>query len=354
MTCCLASAPVLNAHEYWVAPGGSDSNPGNQYQPFATISQAAGIVVPGDTVHVAPGNYAGGFITTRSGTPSARIRYVSDVKWAAKINSNPSGHWAAWESRGAYVDIEGFEISGIGLVWRIGLYLTGSYNVAKSNYVHNIMNGTCDSSGGAGIENDHFYGGINIDIINNIVDHIGPVNGCNTIQGIYVATSGKIQNNLVHGIAGWGITTWHDATDSEIFNNTIFNCVSGGISIGTGGYYTLDSTLIGRFHVANNITYGNAGYGINDFGDVGNDSYAVNNMSFSNGTNWSIDQVYSYSNFTSNPLFVNYIAAGGGDYHVQAASPAVDAGMLFGAPAIDLDGIIRPQGAGVDIGAYER
>jgi len=303
---------------------------------------------------VAPGNYAGGFITTRSGTATARIRYISDVKWGAKINSNPSGHWAAWESRGAYVDIDGFEISGMGLVWRIGLYLTGSYNVAKNNYVHNILNGTCDSSGGAGIENDHFYGGINIDVINNVIDHIGPFNGCNTIQGVYVATSGKIYNNLVHGIAGWGITTWHDATDSEIFNNTIFNCVSGGISVGTGGYYTLDSTLIGRFHVANNITYGNIGYGINDFGDIGDDSYAKNNMSFNNGTNYAIDQVSSSGNLTANPLFVNYIAAGGGDYHLLSTSPAIDAGLSSGAPAYDLDGVARPLGAGVDMGAYEQ
>jgi len=216
------------------------------------------------------------------------------------------------------------------------------------------MNGSCISSGGAGIENDHYYGGVNSDIINNIIAHIGPVTSCNTTQGIYVATSGKIHNNLVHGISGWGITTWHDATDSDIFNNTIFNCISGGISVGTGGYYTMDSSLIGRFHVVNNIAYGNAGCGINDFGDIGDDSYAKNNIAFANGANYALDQVTTSGNLTAEPLFVNYVAAGGGDYHVRAASPAIDAGLSADAPAHDLDGISRPQGAGIDIGAYER
>ena len=36
-----------------------------------------------------------------------------------------------------------------------------------------------------------------------------------------------------------------------------------------------------------------------------------------------------------------------------AGSPAVDAGTLLGAPASDQRGVARPQGAGVDIGAYE-
>ena len=39
---------------------------------------------------------------------------------------------------------------------------------------------------------------------------------------------------------------------------------------------------------------------------------------------------------------------------LPAGSPAIDAGVLAGAPASDQRGISRPQGAGVDIGAYER
>ena len=48
--------------------------------------------------------------------------------------------------------------------------------------------------------------------------------------------------------------------------------------------------------------------------------------------------------------FVNEAA---GDLRLTSISPAIDAGTLTGAPVDDLNGDLRPQGAGVDMGAYE-
>ena len=73
---------------------------------------------------------------------------------------------------------------------------------------------------------------------------------------------------------------------------------------------------------------------------------------------------YSYSDFfnngfampagtgntSNNPLFVD---EAGGDYHLQAVSPCIDAGTSNNAPSEDIDGTARPQGAGFDMGAYE-
>ena len=56
------------------------------------------------------------------------------------------------------------------------------------------------------------------------------------------------------------------------------------------------------------------------------------------------------------PLFVD---PANGDLHLQADSPAIDAGTATGAPAFDLDGVARPQdgdgdaAADFDMGAYE-
>lgn len=47
-----------------------------------------------------------------------------------------------------------------------------------------------------------------------------------------------------------------------------------------------------------------------------------------------------------------YVNAAAGDYHLTAASNAVDQGNGL-PPLIDLDGAIRPKGAATDIGAYE-
>ena len=57
---------------------------------------------------------------------------------------------------------------------------------------------------------------------------------------------------------------------------------------------------------------------------------------------------------TGTPLrgAAGYVNAGAGDYHLTAQSDAVDEGNSQ-PPSTDLDGDIRPQGAGSDIGAYE-
>lgn len=52
--------------------------------------------------------------------------------------------------------------------------------------------------------------------------------------------------------------------------------------------------------------------------------------------------------FDVDPLFVRPV-----DVHLQAGSPAIDAGSKTAAPLSDLDGNVRPTGDGVDMGAYE-
>jgi hypothetical protein len=53
-------------------------------------------------------------------------------------------------------------------------------------------------------------------------------------------------------------------------------------------------------------------------------------------------------NINDDPLFVN---APGGDYHLTAGSPAINAGTTIGAPSYDLEGALRD--AQPDIGAFE-
>jgi len=54
-------------------------------------------------------------------------------------------------------------------------------------------------------------------------------------------------------------------------------------------------------------------------------------------------------NFDSTPGFVNPA----GDFHLAPGSPCVDNGTSGGAPADDLEGDVRPQGNGVDVGSDE-
>lgn len=56
------------------------------------------------------------------------------------------------------------------------------------------------------------------------------------------------------------------------------------------------------------------------------------------------------ANINLNPRFVD---PAGGDFRLRAFSRCINAGTAGGAPAIDIDGVARPQGAGIDIGAHE-
>lgn len=55
-------------------------------------------------------------------------------------------------------------------------------------------------------------------------------------------------------------------------------------------------------------------------------------------------------NIAADPNFINPAA---GDFSLESGSPCIDAGTATGAPATDIRGVIRPQGTGVDMGAYE-
>jgi Ca2+-binding RTX toxin-like protein len=349
----------------YVSTTGSDSNAGTQAAPFKTILAASRAAQPGAIVHVAPGTYEGSFQTTASGTAAAPIQYISDVPGGAKIvpPANSSNE-AGWDQRGDYVAIKGFEVDGTnyrsGTVWTIGISQAGSYSSVENSHVHNIMTNASQvaangSHGGAGIMLEGYWGDTHINAIGNVVDHIGPsdhsASGAQYVQGIY-ADSGydTIANNTIYAVSCDGISNYHDATNNTIVNNTIFNA-GYGIDVWGGGTYKLSGTA-DNFFVANNIVY-NSGTGIVEGGTMGTHNVFTNNLLNGNGTNLSLAHATAQNTVTSAPQFVNYVANGGGDYHLKSGSPGIDAGTANHAPATDMAGTPRPSGAGYDIGAYE-
>lgn len=63
----------LSAADYYVSPGGSDSDPGTVGLPFATIGKAAGVLKPGDTCYLREGVYREVLRPQQSGKPGAEI-----------------------------------------------------------------------------------------------------------------------------------------------------------------------------------------------------------------------------------------------------------------------------------------
>lgn len=342
------------SYDLYVATTGSDSNSGTSASPLKTILRASQLVKPGGTVYVAPGQYTGSFKTSASGTASARIKYKSVTRWGAVIVPPSSGtNNTAWTNAGSYVDIDGFDVNGAvdpSLVWRNGIYTTGSYNAINNNHIQHIgEKAPCTSQGGSAINTDYWNYGVMTEVTGNVVNNNG-YSGCRFIQAIYISTSANVKNNIVYQNGGAAIHLWHDANHVNVVNNTIFaNGV--GIVVGGGDYYHTSGPA-DYVNVYNNIVVDNT-YGIIENGDTGTHNSYVNNLVYGNTTQWALQTSRESGSINADPLFVSYVRTGGGNYRLRRASPAANAGASAYAPPIDFDGVARPKGGAIDIGAFE-
>ncbi|WP_414582785.1 right-handed parallel beta-helix repeat-containing protein [Scytonema sp. PCC 10023] len=202
----------------------------------------------------------------------------------------------------------------------------------------------------------------NIDVYNNVVTG-------NVADGIVVAdevtdkgdlSDVRVYNNLVYGNGqegvnpGRGIAVTSNVRNVEILNNTVANNVQAfdidGSGYFGGGYKPTDVVL--RNNIFADSTYRNGL--IEDAGNVTLDNNLFTDKYenlYEGGT--GIDNLNANNN--TKVASVGFVNSGGNDYHLTSGSAAIDTGSSeIGQYAQrDKDGVERPQGAGVDIGAYE-
>lgn len=326
----------------------------------------------GACVHVASGTFTGNIVTTRSGTSSARIVWVSDTKWAAKLVGVSGGQ--VWNCGCAYNDIIGFDVSGDANQGIIFGNTLGSLNsTARDNYVHDlagpdVFNDSCNN-GTAGL---NMGASDDIQFIGNIVVRIGVATASQPHicgQGIYLSgKNGVAQNNIIGALnhaagtsGGSGIDTYHRDYALHIINNFIFNA-NVGTDVYQGGSDTIGT--LDYVVVANNVFY-NVSAPINEGGTLGTHLVYDHNLINNCGSSIIHSGTPITNTVTAAPTFVNYQSNGTGDYHsASSSSPQVDAGLGTNPsicsgnttspiclPAIDFDGLSR--GSQFDIGAYE-
>lgn len=326
----LVVAELVRTNLY-VAPNGSDSNPGTRAEPLRTLARAAQVVTPGTTVHVAPGIYSGGVRSNVNGTPEARIVYQSTERWGARIVPPLDARQsAAWDNRGNYVDIIGFDIDGTqyqsGMKWLSGIYIGGSHNGVHNNLVHHIGTDVpCESKGGAGIGIDSYFKGVNGMVTGNQVHDIGPPD-CSFMHGIYVSTTAGVLGNIVYRVSGAGIHLWHDATHVTVRGNTV--AASGtGIVVGGGDFYHSKGPN-DYTHVSNNIVYDNR-HGVLEQGAIGRHNSFRNNLVYQNSAgDWKLSPGREHiDSIAAQPQFVSYSAGGTPDFRLLPGSPAIGGGL---------------------------
>lgn len=338
-------ASSKRATDRYVSVSGSDwRNDGSLQHPWQSIGYAGSMAIPGMTIHVLPGTYRLSeiIITRTSGTPAARIRYVSQGRWAAKLITATT---QVWQNSGAYVDIEGFDVSSTSLSTYIGIHSQGSFDRIRYNHVHDLKAplGSCPQ--GAGIMMGDMST-VGQEAEANVVHDIGPPPGaCREIHGIYVsAPSCKVTNNLLFANSGMGIQLWGRPDHCLLANNTIFANGRGLVVGGDPKYGINDYTV-----VANNIVYRNLDVGIYESGLSGTNNRFLHNLVYGNKTNWFLKTGSQSGSILADPLFVRYTGTLDGDYHLQPGSPAIAAGMSEFVPGMDIESHQRHRS---DVGAY--
>lgn len=324
----------------YVATSGSDSNDGSQNAPFKTIAKAVDTAQPGYTVLVGNGTYDGNIAIDHGGAAGKYLTIRAQNRWGAIINGNGNtSKQAAVELNADYVRIQDLTITGeLGV--REGILIGANNLQIVGNHIHQICNFLTDGTswkGGAGID-------ISIDpshdliIDANQIDHVGaPGSDQQLVHGMYLSshvTNGNVTNNLIFNIEDFGLHPYDETEASgwHFINNTIAFTGRGILQAPNGV-------------TRNNIVYKTRG---DDYVIRGSGNVLSNNISFGTGSTTSESGVQ-----VVDPKLVSPKDDGSGDFHLQAGSPAIDAGTATDAPAADFLGIKRPQGSGIDIGAFE-
>jgi hypothetical protein len=196
----------------------------------------------------------------------------------------------------------------------------------------------------------------NIRIHDNVITAANPSDSRGINVGNMQPTSyGAIYNNVLYNIGQdfSGIAAYNGIW--KIYNNTLYNVNATAAS--HSGMIMISNQANGGpiVEIVNNIFYADGpatGYvTISDSPLWGSPSQVAvwsNNLYFNSGAAPGLD----IAPVTGNPNFINPAA---GNFRLQAGSPAINSGssVVTTVTTIDHDGVGRPQGSTVDIGAYE-
>ena len=300
---------AASATVYYVAPTGSNSNPGTEDQPWRTIQKAADTLVAGDTVHIKAGTYQERVVPQNPGSAGNIIVYTAYPGDTATIDgasiSVPEWGGLFDMSGKSYIRVSGLRIMNAGPgPHNPGILADGSSHIVIDN---NVVSNTSDSgisvwnSEDVTVDNNEVegacYGGYNesisvggtdgFEVKHNHVIH-GQKEGICAKDG---SRNGKVFGNRVHdtGAVGIYVDAWDKHTyNIEVFDNLVHDTTAGnGFSLAseTGG-------MLENIRVYNNIAYHNRyiGLSISINGPGGpqgehpmNDIHVVNNTLSDNG-----------------------------------------------------------------------
>ncbi len=322
MVSCAPEGPT-SVQQLWVLPGEGgewdDLSQVDMELTFTTIQAAIDAASEGTTVSVPSGTYYENLVmaegVTVDGAGQGETLLVGSVYFDGLTDASISGvslYDPTWVSTGA----------PYGTQYGLGIQ-SGSANITDVG-VYYFENGIMAGSGGdvyvEGSTVGYNWYGMNFSAVGNLT----------------------VANNLVGNNPAGGIVSGSSA-GTIMFNTVIGNAFSATAAYLTGGIGLEGG---GSERVVNNILTSNY-YGLNCYSCSGSWDY---NLVWGNATDYVNDASAGGSDISGDPLFV---AGSEGNFHLTAASPAIDAGNSTVGIAADVDGEARPQGAGYDLGYDE-
>jgi parallel beta-helix repeat protein len=335
-----------------------------------------------DTVLVAPGIYH-----ESVGFQGRIARVISSDGPAATLIAAPAGTAAASFNSGETADalLSGFTITNSA----IGVSIGNSSPTITSNVIVNCGQGIVCGSANAVIRGNRIVGSHSTDIGFGVGSAIAlggaasPLLEGNIVEsndaGISMNSAGSpiIRNNVLQANRGNAIEMLN-FTDADIIQNLILGNGGSGIwctvAAGTRGPRVVNNTILensvagiyaagpgATAQVINNIILGNPALVVGGFNDgsppifQNNDFYSASGAAYS-GLITNLTGIAG--NLSTDPWFA---CQPGGDFHLLAGSPCIDAGTNLPSvlPVTDFDGNPRilpgsTNGAGkVDLGAFE-
>jgi hypothetical protein len=346
---------------------------------WRTLQYAADAVHAGDRVMVGNGTYQGFMIQShgKAGLPIVFKAQSNGANITTRNATTSDGiNIESWgDTPSDFVTVDGFNvynqprmgiraIGGNGIVIKNCTSHNNSSNGIFSGDTPNIqvLNNTAYENGSSSYEHNIYISNALSDgaiVRGNLIYSSNAGNGLQLngdweMGGDGFIDNALIENNIVYGNSKKGLSLI-SIRFGRIQNNIIYNNgpAAGGIHLVDQGGQNFST---GNVVVNNTIDEPNqASIRINDGSD---NNYIFNNISvgtkgivFEGGGNF---QSNNYSSADGAGLFVN---RSGHDYHLLQNSAAISSGTASfqakPAPAVDLEGNIRPQGTGFDAGAYE-